>query len=177
MKMYFTAIVLPSALNEKVLKYKNRMLEKYGCRVALKSPAHITLLPPFWMNEEREEEFFNDVHAVSHTKSFSMVTNDFSSFQPGTIFIAVKKNDELSGLKTLSDAHFSKKDYGVKIDSRPFHPHITIATRDLHKKDYKEAWDYFREKKFEEEWTVTSISVLKHNGRQWDVVYTAALEI
>ncbi len=172
MKMYFTAIVLPEALNEKILKYKNRMLEKYGCRVALKSPAHITLLPPFWMNEEMEKTLIDDLHTFSHTEPFQVATNDFSSFPPRTIFIDVQPNKQLSQLKQSSDNFFGMKDYGVKIDTRPFHPHITIATRDLHKKDYREAWEYFREKKFHAEWMVPAISLLKHNGSQWDVLHT-----
>ena len=56
MQMYFVAIVLPSHLNEKLLAYKQLMLEKYNCKVALKSPAHITLVPPFWMEEEKEQQ-------------------------------------------------------------------------------------------------------------------------
>ena len=53
MRMYFIAIVLPDELNKKVLKWKNFMHDKFGCKVGLKSPAHITFIPPFWMHEER----------------------------------------------------------------------------------------------------------------------------
>ncbi|MGZ3924768.1 MAG: hypothetical protein ACXVBJ_13435, partial [Flavisolibacter sp.] len=60
MQMYFIAIVLPPRLNEKVLKYKTMMLEKYNCKVGLKSPAHITLVPPFWMEEEKEGRLVSD---------------------------------------------------------------------------------------------------------------------
>ncbi len=67
MNMYFTAIVLPRELNEQILQYKNFMHEKFGCRVGLNSPAHITILSPFWMNEIVEPEFFKCCGPVSKT--------------------------------------------------------------------------------------------------------------
>lgn len=50
-------------------------------------------------------------------------------------------------MKNMVDTFFSKTNYKFKIDSRPFHPDITIATRDLHKKDFQEAWQQFETKK------------------------------
>jgi hypothetical protein len=47
MEMYFIAQVLPSTLNEKILAFKQFMLERFECRVGLKSPAHITFIAPF----------------------------------------------------------------------------------------------------------------------------------
>ncbi len=56
MNMYFVALVAPPDINADVLKWKNFFKEKFGCTVALKSPAHITLIPPFWMKEESEDD-------------------------------------------------------------------------------------------------------------------------
>jgi hypothetical protein len=55
--MYFTAIVLPGELNEEILQYENFMHEKFGCRVGLNSPAHVTFQSPFWMDEIVERIF------------------------------------------------------------------------------------------------------------------------
>ena len=43
-------------------------------------------------------------------------------------------NEKLRSLKAAIDKFFSEKDYKIKTESRPFHPHITIATRDLLRK-------------------------------------------
>jgi 2'-5' RNA ligase len=51
MKMYFVAILAPEKINADALKWKLYFREKFGCRAALHSPAHITLVPPFWMKE------------------------------------------------------------------------------------------------------------------------------
>ena len=172
--MYFIAVVLPAGLDRKIYPVKKWMEEKYNCKVGLKSPAHITIVPPFWMEEEKETQLQNDIKKIAATiSSFVVDTNNFSAFKPKTLFVAVKENEQLNELKKKSDAYFSSTDFKMKIDTCPFHPHITIATRDLHKKDFAEAWPHFENKKFEEEFEATELSLLKHNGKNWDVVYAA----
>ena len=175
MQMYFMAIVLPQALNERILSFKNFMLERFNCKVGLKSPAHITLVPPFWMEAEKENQLLRDVEGLStEISSFPVATNNFSAFKPRTIFIDVKQNKELNRVKNLTDHFFkAKEEPKIKIDNRSFHPHITIATRDLHKKAFHEAWPLFDSKRFEEEWIATGISVLRHNKKNWDVIHTS----
>jgi 2'-5' RNA ligase len=175
MQMYFIAIVLPQHLNEKVLKYKQTMFEKYNCQVGLKSPAHITLIPPFWMEDEKEQQLISAVNSLSdQLHPFPISTNNFSAFKPKTIFIAVSPNEQLNEAKKATDEVFrSNSFYSIKIDTRPFHPHITIATRDLFKKSFFEIWPWFAEKVFLEEWTVEGISILKHYKKNWDVIHTS----
>src|SRR3712207_6828565 len=132
MHMYFVAIVLPLELNEKVLKWKQFVKEKWGCSVGLKSPAHITLVPPFWLEPEKEQRLLQDVVALSQCNPFTIRTKNFSAFRPRTIFIATEENEKLNALKKTIDGYFyNQNNYKVTIDTRPFHPHITIATRDL----------------------------------------------
>ena len=175
MTMYFIALVLPSALNEKVLYWKNFMHQRYDCKIGLKSPAHITLIPPFWIAEDKESELFHDVGQLSKKfLPFIVKTKNFSAFKPRTIFIDVEKNIDLNSLKENVDDFFKlNNSYKIKVDSRPFHPHITIATRDLFKKCFYEAWPIFEKEKFEEEWIADGLSVLRHNKKNWDVVYTS----
>src|SRR6476661_8835996 len=97
MQMYFIAIVLPPNLNEEILSYKKLVLERFDCKVGLKSPAHITIVPPFWMEEENERQLLTDVEILSHNiPSFFIGTNNFSAFKPRTIFIDVQKNEPLN---------------------------------------------------------------------------------
>ena len=176
-RMYFIAIVLPGELNKKVLKWKNFMHEKFGCNVGLKSPAHITLIPPFWMHEEREQRLTADIDAISSsTQTFTIATKNFSAFKPKTIYVDVVVNEKLRSLKAAIDKFFSEADYKIKIESRPFHPHITIATRDLYKKDFYDAWTLFETKKFQAECEANALSLLRHNSKNWDVIYTSAFK-
>jgi 2'-5' RNA ligase len=177
MKMYFIAIVLPGELNKKVLRWKNLMHENYGCKVGLKSPAHITFIPPFWMDQENEKQLLEDVDTISaFAQQFEIATKNFLAFKPRTIFIDVVVNEELRTLKASIDEFFSKNNYKIKIDERPFHPHITVATRDLHKNDFHEAWPSFETREFKTKWRTSGLSVLRHNSKTWDVIYTSVFQ-
>jgi len=173
-QMYFIAVVLPPTLNEKILHFKNYMKEHFNCAVAMKSPAHITLVPPFWMEEEMEKLLLTDINSLCQRESFMLTTSNFSAFKPRTIFIALQPNGELDDLKKNSDDHFAaRKEYKMKVDTRPFYPHITIATRDLTKKNFQLAWPHFEKQVFEEEWIADGISLLRHNKKKWDVIHTS----
>ena len=63
--MFFVAIICPFFVEKKVLEYKRRMKEQFGCIVALKSPAHITLIPPFWLEDEREKALVDTLQLFS----------------------------------------------------------------------------------------------------------------
>lgn len=172
--MYFIALVLPPELNEKVLGFKNYMREHFHCKVALKSPAHITLVPPFWMEAEQEEQLIADLDRFSIQEPFTLRSNDFSAFKPRTIFVALHPSAALEQLKKSCDDFFASREiYKMKIDTRPFHPHITVATRDLTKKDFHVAWPHFKQKTFSAEWQAEGISLLKHNKKNWDVIHTS----
>jgi 2'-5' RNA ligase len=173
MKMYFLAVLLPKDLDERVRAHKQFMLEHFNCRVGLKSPAHLTLVAPFWLTEEKEQDLINDVDQLSeNVSSFLLDTDNFSAFRPRTIFIAVKESSSLGALKSKIDDFFSGRDYKMKKEQRAFHPHITIATRDLHKKAFAEAWKFFESKSFIASFKAEGLSVLRHNGTMWDVIHT-----
>lgn len=173
--MYFVAIVLPEHLNRQVLVFKKYMLEKHGCRVGLKSPAHITIIPPFWMDELHEPILVTDTAAVSSRFApFEIATANFACFRPRTIFIDVRKNSMLDALKAAADDVFHQRElYGISPEDRPFRPHITIATRDLPKHGFAASWPYFAEKIFEESWTAEGLSILRHNRKEWEVLVHA----
>jgi 2'-5' RNA ligase len=178
MDMYYLAVVLPTHLDEKVLGWKQFMKEQYDCKVGLKSPAHITIIPPFWMKPELEHALIQTADYISAAiPAFTIRTNNFSSFKPRTIFIAVADNIELNQLKEQAETAFSQQSaFGIKKENRPFHPHITIATRDLTKQAYFDAWPMFAEKSFIEEWMADGLSILKHNKKNWDVYHTSQFQ-
>lgn len=176
--MYYVAIVAPEEINQQVLKWKNFFKENFQCTVALKSPAHITLIPPFWMNEELENDLIGSIDTYSASQNkFEVVLKDFAAFKPNVIFIDVVKNKVLDELhRSFNDFILQQNKFPVKKDDRSFHPHVTLATRDLYKKAFHEAWEIFAVKKYEVNWEVNGISLLRHNKKNWDVLFTSQLE-
>ena len=176
--MYFVALVASQEINEDVLKWKNFFKEKYQCIVALKSPAHITLIPPFWMNEDLEPDLVRSITEFSDNKNkFEVLLKDFAAFKPRVIYVDVVKNEKLDDLHfSLNDFILKQSKFPIKKDDRPFHPHVTLATRDLHKKAFYEAWEIFSKKKYEADWLANGISLLRHNKKNWDVILTSQFE-
>lgn len=169
--MYYVAVVCPQEINEKVLLYKNRMREQFACVVALKSPAHITLVPPFWLPLTEESSLIETLSSFKPGQNLTKITLDgFSHFGNRVIFIQVKETEILSKLKAETEKHFTKKFKSLKTDDRPFHPHITIANRDLKPGDFAKAWEYFSKQNFHESFDATTVSLLRLSEGKWQVI-------
>jgi 2'-5' RNA ligase len=175
-RMYYLAQVLPRELNEKILPLKKWMQETWGCRVALKSPAHITLVPPGWVEADRERELIAATEALAGGSTpFDLKTTGFAAFPPRTLFIAIEKSAPLEKLKAAADAYFHLHTGLLKGDPRRFHPHITIATRDISKAAFHEAWSELEGKPFSETWRADTLSLLRHTGAAWEVIHQGVM--
>ena len=169
--MYFVALVCPPALDGKILRYKYWMKEQFGCVVALRSPAHITLVPPFWLNEAKEPELIKSLESFSTgVVKPEIHVNGFSHFGNRVLFAAVESNEDLQLLKQKTGDHFTTAFPAIKKDGRPFHPHITIANRDMRPSHFEQAWQYFRGKKLDEKFIASRISLLKLDRGRWLVI-------
>jgi 2'-5' RNA ligase len=126
------------------------------------------------MKDEMENELISALDNFSKPESgFDIVFRNFNHFKPKVIFIDVVKNEGLISLQQTLKNYFISTEKPIKKDDRPFHPHVTIATRDLHKKAFYEAWEYFKDKNYEAEWLSQEISILRHNKKNWDVIHTS----
>jgi 2'-5' RNA ligase len=65
----------------------------------------------------------------------------------------------------VSELHFNPGEI-----MKEMQPHVTVATRDLTKEAFNEAWPVFQDEEFSESFDVHSIYLLKHNGRNWDIL-------
>jgi 2'-5' RNA ligase len=170
--MYYLAIVCPAEVNEKVLQFKFRMKEQFGCVVALRSPAHITLIPPFWLEEAKETELLQALQTFSIDLDKPEINLEgFSHFSKRVLFINVKENAALEEIKKQTEKYFIKQ-FGdcIKTDDRPFHPHVTIANRDLKPSDFIKAWEHFSKKEFKKTFSAQTISLLKLGPDKWNII-------
>ena len=170
--MFFVAIICPPSVEKKVLEYKRRMKEQFGCTVALKSPAHITLIPPFWLEDESETTLVDTLQLFSSDiDTLEIHLNGFSHFGKRVLFVKVNENPALEEIKKQVENHFSKVFNDVfKKDDRPFHPHVTIANRDIKPSDFLTAWEYFSKKEFNKIFHINGISLLKLCQGKWGVI-------
>ncbi len=170
--MYYIALVCPDEVNDTVLNYKQWMLEQFGCKVALKSPAHITMLPPFYAEESREKEIKQLLGSFSYKAPVPVRLNGFGHFRKNVIYISVEMNPALNSVKTAFDRHILHSQLKeIKIDTREFHPHVTIANRDLQAKDFATAWKKFSTENFSAEFDIGELSLLKLSQGKWETIY------
>lgn len=170
--MYFLAGLCPEEISIEVQNFKVWMQLHYGCKVALKSPSHITFIPPFWFRQSEEElliQTLNDYDPV--IESVLIDLTGFSHFSNRVIFIETKNNVQLNQLKESIENHFRKAVGAViKTDERKFHPHVTIANRDLKPGDFNSAWQHFASKKYSANFLLNKLSLMKHVQSKWQVV-------
>jgi 2'-5' RNA ligase len=171
-KLYFIAIVPPSPIYEETLEQKAYFKSKYNSKASLNSPPHITLHMPFRWNERDEEEL------SCHLKSFAdenppvtIQLKDFSSFPPRVIFINVVITPELENLQKNLQRYFKRQlnIFNANYKELPFHPHLTLAFRDLKKPNYQKAWDEFVSKNYQATFLASTLALLKHSGSVWEV--------
>lgn len=172
MPLYLIAIVAPDEVNRQVLVWKNYMLHRFNCRIALRLPAHITLVPPVIMHPAQEKLLEHALAEFARQQSvFPVHLKDFSAFAPRVIYVQVEQGITLLQLKKELEAVLQQtNNFPLKKEERPFHPHITIANRDLKKGDFAAAWQYFQELSFEVTFEACAISLLAHTGERWKIV-------
>jgi 2'-5' RNA ligase len=167
-KLYFIAIIPPQPYKEKIAGIKQSFAEIYHVSHALKSPPHITLIPPFKLNESKEKEVTLFLEKfVENATSFQLVIEDYGSFKPRVIFLKPILNELFKCLyESISSDFYTLFPVG-KASKRPFHPHLTIAFRDLKPNIFYKAWDELKSKRFKAEFIIDRIFLLKHDGRKW----------
>ncbi len=168
---YFIAIVPPEPLLSAIQGIKQHNFEVYKTKGALRSPGHITLHMPFSWEEEKEQKLMAELDAFKFEKPVSIQLKDFACFEPRVIFIDIAQNELLNDLQKKL-VQYAKKQlqlFNQSDDMRGFHPHITIAFRDLKKPVFYKAWEEYMGKEFDATFSCSSLCLLKQIGQNWEV--------
>lgn len=171
LKKYFIAIVLPEPLLTDVESIKQSLFQEHKLKGALRSPAHITLHRPFEWKEEKEGLLIATLKSFKFDKTFNINLRNFYFFEPRVIYVDVLQN------VVLQELHQQFKKFAQKElkllnevnDLRGFHPHVTIAFRDLKKPKFYELQKEFERKTFEANFNYKGFSLLKLE-KKWEVV-------
>lgn len=175
---YFIAIVPHEKLCDEIVAIKQDFADTYYSKGALRSPAHITLHMPFLWKENKEEKLIEQLEAFTfEEKNIEISLNKFSRFGERVIFIDVEKNETLTQLQKQLVRHVKQmlNLFNQDEDLRGFHPHVTVAFRDLKKEQFAKAWQVYKEKEFKAAFNCESFALLKHDGKRWNVYKTFSL--
>ncbi len=171
MNLYFLALIPGMELREKVRAVKERMKADWSAGHALRSPAHITLQMPFKRNSNDESAISASLEKfASEEKPFTVSLDGFGCFAPRVIFIRIEDPSAVRSIhnrlkKVLAEElQFSEREIMNSV-----HPHMTVATRDLTKEAFNGAWAEMKEEEFRGAFEVSSLFLLRHNGKYWDI--------
>ena len=171
LQKYFIAIVPPEPLLSEIQDKKKSIFEKYQTKGALRSPGHITLHMPFSWEEEKENKLIACLQSFDFETAFHISLENFSCFEPRVVFINVKQDETLFQLqkKLVQHVKVNLQLFNQSDNMRGFHPHITIAFRDLKKPVFYKIWEEFQHKSFEHTFNCHSFYLLKPVKDKWEV--------
>lgn len=175
---YFIAVVPPSPVREEAQALKEYFRDQYASKASLNSPPHITLHMPFLWKLRHEESLIQRLQtfAAGHA-AFTLTLNNFGCFEPRVIFAAVQPSEPLHALQHAL-TRFCRRElnlFNADYQDRAFHPHLTLAFRDLKKSSFAEAWNDFQSRKWVASFHVDAITLLKHDGTRWNEHVHASL--
>lgn len=173
---YFIAIVPPEPLATELYQLKKEFSAIYQTNAALRSPAHITLHMPFKYRSDKEEKIKNFLSDFSNEfVPFNIELNGYGFFEPRVIYLKVLENKQLYELqKTLSERiRTTLQLFNANYKTQGFVPHLTLAFRDLKKIFFYQAYSQLKEKSYYKKFVCNNISLLRHDGKQWQIIYNS----
>lgn len=180
--LYFMAITPPEDISNKIIRIQEDISIRFGSRVSLKVMPHITLKAPFKIPSVAHPivlDWFENLDL--NVSRFDLELKDFGAFhnknQP-VIFINPEPNVSLMKLQSEILEEFQNAFPGISIMNLEinFHPHLTVAYRDLTVDEFRKAWPEFKVKKFSETQEVHNFHLLKHDGKRWNIIRSVSLK-
>lgn len=171
LEKYFIAIVPPEPLLTEIQGIKKNIFEKYQTKGALRSPGHITLHMPFSFEESKEQKLISCLENFKFSQSLFIELDNYACFEPRVIYINVKQQEGLTELQKQLVQHVKRnlQLFNQSDDKRGFHPHITVAFRDLKKQNFYVVWEEYKNKTLKASFECGSICLLKHMNERWEV--------
>jgi 2'-5' RNA ligase len=170
--LYYIAAHCPEEINTHVNLFKDYMQQKYGCRAAKKSDAHLTIIPPFKAEEDMQGELTDFVATYNiGMVPFEIELANFGHFGNRVIYVDVVPNGKLNAVEQEANQQFTQAFPSIIFRTRPdFNPHVTIATRDIPEYKFDEAWSYFEHQQFRAAFTCNGLQLYKLKDHKWDTV-------
>ncbi|WP_111669070.1 2'-5' RNA ligase family protein [Algoriphagus litoralis] len=168
---YFLALIPPPEVFQQVHHIKLLIQEQFGIKYALKSPPHVTLKMPFNYNEAKESVLETKLTGfLKDKKSLNLTINGADTFGKRVIFLAITPTPELMDLQS-SMKIFCKRELNLvdELSDRNYHPHMTVAFKDLKAARFDEILDLVKRESFQTSFCVDSVSILKRSAQKWNL--------
>lgn len=178
---HFLGVLIPEDLTLTLEDCRRYMNEAYGCKSGYGTPIHVTLVLPFHLPEEYTTADLvyaiqKEVLPEAAQLKFDAHIDNFDAFGDRTIFAKVIRDEKWTALRDIVLAAVLKAAPGcTKKDQRPFHPHLTVANRDIPAGVSKDALEVMNELNLVEDFPVDNITIFERKGGKWEVAWSGEL--
>ncbi|MBE9181842.1 2'-5' RNA ligase family protein [Oculatella sp. LEGE 06141] len=168
---FFIALLPPQAIQEYADGVIQELSDRYHTRTA-KAPPHVTLQPPFRWSLEAIATLEDCLYRFATEQMAVPITlAGFGAFAPRVLYINVLKTTELL---TLQASLMLRLEQTLAIvdpvaKRRPFAPHMTVASRNLTRSIFKQAWTELQQRRIEFQFVGDRLTLLIHDGHRWHI--------
>lgn len=166
--LHLLALLPPEPVFSETWELKQEVHRLTGSRNAVRLPPHITLLPPFNQDEAFETKATAALTAFAATQVAPTVGLDgFAWFGDRTLFVHVSDANALRSLHAALTRWCADHLLEVPPKTRPFTPHLTLATRDLPAAQVLELRQLFAHRPYTASFAARHLTLFRHDGQQW----------
>ncbi|MBJ6108447.1 2'-5' RNA ligase family protein [Hymenobacter sp. BT523] len=167
--LYLLAVLPPEPVYSETWALKQEVHRLTGSRNAVRLPPHITLLPPQRQPDSFEARCTVALTAFAATQGPATVAlNGFAWFGERTLFVRVSEPGAIGALHARLVAWCAAHLPEVPTESRPFTPHLTLATRDLPPAQVPALRELFAARPYAAEFVVNRLTLFRHSGQLWE---------
>ena len=169
---HFIGVLLPEDITLTLEDCRRYMNEVYGCKSGHGTPIHVTLVPPFRLQEEYSTADLISViekEVLPKGLGFTAHINNFDAFGDRTLFANVVAGDAWTRLRDKTVQALLNTCPGcTKKDKKPFQPHATVANRDIPAGVMTKAIHVMNELNLAEDFLVDNITIFERKGNRWE---------
>lgn len=169
--VFFVAIVIEAEAGAAITQFKTFAAQHFQTSRALNAPPHLTLVPPFlWPDAQVGALLDCLADAVKSMPPFILQLKNFNCFAPRVIYVDVLPNAALSHLQQALEAQLREQLQLQSDRQYSFHPHVTVAFKDLSAAAFPAAWAHFSGLEFEQKVEVNHVALLRFEEHRWQLV-------
>lgn len=173
--LFMVAILPPEGIKQELEIIRTEFSKRFNVSAALRNPIHITLLPPFHLDEDQEATFIQFLeHFAATQKPANIKLDGYGTFPKNkVIFIRVTPDRSLKvlyfNLVSAFESGFSSVKV-AKLNKHSYRPHVTLGYRDLDKAVFEDAAAQYIDKQYSCNWKAEMIHLWKRSESKWDTV-------
>lgn len=173
MPLYLLCVIPPPKINSEIISFQKDIEAEFGSIHAQKAPPHITIIPPFDCAQEKLKDFIETLESHLKNSTYQKINiqlDGFQHFENRTMFVDVAKNEVFEQFcKSIKQLFNRQKIIKYREEKHFFVPHITLANKDLKKRDFKLAWEKYKAKAYQENFKLNHLDILYHDGNKWQL--------